>query len=476
MTRSLRRAICLLARASGLLALLFLMGSTSQATSPNYLDVCATGCTYSKVQDAVDAITTSSATNVYTIFIDSGIVSNDDKSIITNGKSYINFVGRGEGVSIVQAPAGWFTNADSGSTHTDFFDLSSSSHITIRALTIDARANAPTGSGHAGYGGVRVDNSDSILVDGADIQGLNYGLWQNAGTAGNMIEVFHSKILSSSTTIVAQYATWHIYSSEVKSLQTDTVFGGNDTVVALDLVNDQHLTIWGSHVHAESSKAGAVGLVAAMRANLTASGEVDVIGTQLHLKIGTTNIGTSSKPMYAFYASSHYNSFAIQFNFVGSYLNYESPASISQGVIGGIGYNKTNSGQTVNFVGGGIFDVGGSGGSYRADVIQNGGLGSAPVFNVAGSKIGAAVSASGALPSGLGSGYATLNTQRGGVTLSGGTASVTLPTALPDSSYSVAVSTGVNETIRVTGKSTTGFTVTSSNSGSTATVDWLVIR
>jgi hypothetical protein len=48
--------------------------------------------------------------------------------------------------------------------------------------------------------------------------------------------------------------------------------------------------------------------------------------------------------------------------------------------------------------------------------------------------------------------------------------------ALPDSDYSVAVSTSVNETIKVTGKSTTGFTVTSSNGSSTAPVDWIFVR
>src|SRR5262249_29713040 len=81
----------------------------AHAASSNYLDVCTTGCTYSDVQSAINAITNSSATNVYTIFIDSGVLSTST-SITTNGKSYINFEGRGIGVSVVQATATWFQN------------------------------------------------------------------------------------------------------------------------------------------------------------------------------------------------------------------------------------------------------------------------------------------------------------------------------------------------------------------------------
>lgn len=64
--------------------------------SPYYKEVCASGCAYSSVQSAVDSITDSSATKIYTIFIDSGVLQSDS-SIRTNGKDYINFVGRGAG-------------------------------------------------------------------------------------------------------------------------------------------------------------------------------------------------------------------------------------------------------------------------------------------------------------------------------------------------------------------------------------------
>lgn len=71
-------------------------------------------------------------------------------------------------------------------------------------------------------------------------------------------------------------------------------------------------------------------------------------------------------------------------------------------------------------------------------------------------------------------GWRTIRT--GTVTLSGGTASVTLSPAEADAAYQVFLSSGVNETMRWGAKAAGGFTVTSSNAASTATVDWLLVR
>jgi hypothetical protein len=469
-----RNSVRFVAVALWLACLLPGLNGVTLAASSNYLDVCTSGCTYTSVQAAINAITTSSATNVYTVFIDSGVLSTD-LSTTTNSKSYINFVGRGEGVSILQASATWFTNVVNATTSADFFDLSHSTHITIRGLTIDARTNDPGIYSGTAFNGVRLENCDRILFDSAEVKALNYGIWEAAGTTGNLIEVYNSKFLSTLTTMQPRDSTWHIFSSEIKALQTGSESAG-DSVIALNLIYGINTTVWGSHIHAESSKAGSSGAVMALRVQLSSTGsQLAVIGTQLHLKIGTTNIGSSTRPMYAFFLANPSSS-SNHFDFIGSYLEYETPASISQGQVAGLAYGNGSANNSINFIGGGIFDAAGTGGTYRADVLQTWGGGTAPTIRFAGSKVGAAVSASGSLPTGLGSGYSTLNTQRGSVTLSSGTSSVTLPTPLPDSTYSVSVSTGVNETIRVTGKSTTGFTVTSSNSSSAAVVDWIVVR
>jgi hypothetical protein len=46
----------------------------------------------------------------------------------------------------------------------------------------------------------------------------------------------------------------------------------------------------------------------------------------------------------------------------------------------------------------------------------------------------------------------------------------------PDANYIIMITGSENETFKVTSKSTTGFTVTSSNNASTATIDWLLVR
>ena len=53
---------------------------------------------------------------------------------------------------------------------------------------------------------------------------------------------------------------------------------------------------------------------------------------------------------------------------------------------------------------------------------------------------------------------------------------VTLADAQPDAAYFVAISGNANETFWVTVKTATGFTLNSSNAGSTATVDYILTR
>src|SRR5437867_5222800 len=170
---------------------LFVVLSTAPpafAASPYFKDVCASGCTYSDVQTAIDSITDSGPDKVYTIFLDSGSLESNT-SISTGGKSYINFVGRGIGVSILRASLTWFQTTTVG----DFFDLSGSTNITLRGITIDARTKDPGGLSSI-FNGVRVDNADKIVIDSSEIQGVNYTLWEHAGVLTNLIQVFNSKI------------------------------------------------------------------------------------------------------------------------------------------------------------------------------------------------------------------------------------------------------------------------------------------
>lgn len=69
---------------------------------------------------------------------------------------------------------------------------------------------------------------------------------------------------------------------------------------------------------------------------------------------------------------------------------------------------------------------------------------------------------------------------RGKATLAAGTATVTFPGGVPgqepDANYHVVATASAAEAIGVSNKSVTGFTLTSSNAASTATVDWILVR
>jgi hypothetical protein len=255
-----------------LLLLAPLVVADASAASSKYKDVCASGCTYSSLQDAIDAISDSSASNVYTVFLDSGILETDT-SITLDGKDYINIVGRGEGVSILRASSTWFANVDGAETGSDLLDLSNSTNVTLRGLTIDARTNDPGDlSGNAPFNGVRLESCDRILFDSVEVKAVNYGIWEAAGSAGNLIEVYNSKALSSRIGMQVKDSTWHIFSSEIKAVHTGNESASNDLTVGLEMVSVLNTTIWGSHLHAESSAAGGTNNVAALRCYSTTQG------------------------------------------------------------------------------------------------------------------------------------------------------------------------------------------------------------
>lgn len=66
--------------------------------------------------------------------------------------------------------------------------------------------------------------------------------------------------------------------------------------------------------------------------------------------------------------------------------------------------------------------------------------------------------------------------QRGTATLAAGTAAVSLTIAEPNTSYRISLSGNAAETFSWASKATGGFTINSSNAGSTASVDWVISR
>jgi len=120
-----------------------------------------------------------------------------------------------------------------------------------------------------------------------------------------------------------------------------------------------------------------------------------------------------------------------------------------------------------------ITDSGGTGGT-RSDVLRFGGHGD-PQIQSAGAIVTSVASLSGG-SGGIAGSASTVNNQRGTISLSAGVGTVTLSNPMPDTTYRVATSVDQNENVWITSKTTTSFTVNSSNGASTAHVDWMISR
>ena len=458
--------------------------SPATAASANLKDVCTSGCTYSSVQSAIDSITDSSASNVYTVFIDSGVLS-PDNSITTNGKSYINFEGRGLGVSVLQASRTWFSNA---ATSSNFFDLSSSTNITIKDLTIDARTLDPGGlRPSVAFTGVSIGTgADKVVFDGCEVQGLVYGIWDTNATAGNLVQMFHSKVRGVNAGVAVAKATWHVFSSDIRAIRYGGESGHDVSVVAIAFEtggDSANVTLWGSHLHGESGEAAQTYPVAGLQTSFS-TGSLVAIGTTIHVKMTTANVGSAARDMYAVRLT-HTQTATRFIDLIGCQLLYESPTGLSQGNLAGIGYPAvfaSNQGVEVRLVGTSVIDGGGSGASFRADIVgaptMLGQTRYEPTIKNIGSKIVSAVSSNAnALTTSNAALYNTVNVESGTVAFpASNTVAVTLPTAMPDTNYRIALSANAQETVYVTTKTTTSFTLKSSNAGSTASVDWVTTR
>ena len=444
------------------------MITQTEASSPYTKDVCASGCTYSSLQAAIDAITDSSATKVYTIFVDSGTLLSDN-SISLNGKDYINITGRGMGTSIIQASTLWYQNAGNGLTSQNFVDLSDSQNVTLSGITIDARTLDPGGFGASTiYTGLVVQPPTGTKVDieNCEILGLYYGLsGQGSGGGNGLVDVFNSRIQGAVVAFWPYGVNWHVFSTDIRLMDTGPHSGpGFASVTAIGVSGSGDTTLWGSHIHAETS-VDAGWIVTGIGQSL---GTITVIGSTVHVKVTTTVTSTSRRMMAI-------SSGGGTINLIGTEILYESVASLGNGRLGGIAVTST--GGTINVVGSTFRDGGGTGGTSRSDLFSLLG-GATPGLRIAGTKVNTFASLTGGNPTNIAREFDTLGTQKGTSTFpgSGTTVTVVLPVALPDTNFRVAVSANRNETIWVTAKTTTGFTLNSSVSNSGATVEWVIMR
>jgi hypothetical protein len=432
------------------------------------LNVCSSGCTYDNVQDAIDSITDSSVTNVYTISIDAGVFQSDD-SITTDGKDYINFVGRGAGVTVLQASPAWYAGVASSLTGPDFFDLTDSKNISVMNLSIDARTADPGDvSTSMQFAGAKTDPeaAGKIVFEGCDIQGIHYGMWDSTSlSGGGVIEIFNSRIRGAQYAVYAYDDRWHFFSSELRLMDEGGTSGTIGSATAL-YVYGSETTLWGSHVHAESSQPNKSYAVNGLWSLI---GKVAALGSTLHVKMTTTSVGAANRPMTAAFIQGGTATFD------GTEFLYENTGgALNQGRLLGL---RVNTGGTVNLAGCTFRDAGGSGGTSRTDLLTPN-IVTTLALRLAGTRIDSVTTLSGsAVPAAVIRAIARRSTQRGVAMFNDSdSVSVTLPVAFPDALYSVGISVSAGETVWVTSKSGSGFTINSSNPDSTASVDWVVTR
>jgi hypothetical protein len=391
------------------------------------------------------------------VFIDAGVLTSNT-SINFGGKSYINLVGRGIGVSILRASGTWFattSNCNSNDSSCDFLNLSGANHVTVRALTIDAKTS-DNGSNSASftYNGVRTDDGYSLLFDSMQAMGTSFGMWEKANSSGNRIDVINSEIVSAGYGLnILTPALWHVLSSDIRAVATgvhETTGTLKPTAVNLPMTaNPQHLDLWGCNILAETTYAAdgdTTGIAAVLN-----GGEITIIGTTVHAKLSATPAGTVGVYGIHFGTSASGN-----VQIVGSRILYETTSGITGGYVAGLSYPDIDGQLHVGMKACNFVDAAGSGGAQRADII-NAGTDNQPDFRI-------------------GTIHSSSNPQTGTETLSGGTTTVMLSPTQADKLYIVTLTSATKDTLSVTNKTTTQFTIHSSNSSSTAVVDYLVTR
>ncbi len=473
--------------------LLVLWASFDVLNASNFKTVCASGCDYTDLQSAINAAPTRTvpgdgAGSPWVIQVQIGVLA-VSSSLTIDSKSYLTVEGVGQSATFVQANSTWFSNATSAPAE-QFLTISNSDHVTLRNITIDAATNAPTNlsinQGGGGIAGVFVKNANPVTIDDAAITAYEWGLRDaNPGSTdpanNDFLEISNSRI---SAQYIAGWAAggtvWLMWNSEFRGEGALTGNTPPTTVEGFYVTGGipsgakNVVTAWGCHFHAESA---ATGTLRGVDAELLNTSDVTAfVGCTLHAKLTASVSSPTVEPLFVSATN------AAKVDVSGSEIIYEGPSTVTTGAFWGV--TNYNSYATVNLTGTSIIDRARDdsttpptlAGTSHKDVARSQAAGAPSVVHVVGSRAVSMSGNSSTAPQSLDTVELQSGTiaSLGGTGCSGGACTVTLSATLPSNKYHVALSVNANETVWVSSKTSTQFTVQSSNSSSTASVDWIV--
>ncbi len=94
-------------------------------------------------------------------------------------------------------------------------------------------------------------------------------------------------------------------------------------------------TVWGSHIHAETSVPGKSYEVEAVGPTMLSGSALSIVGSTLHVKITTTST-LGVRPMHSLFLRG-----AGKVNLIGCDLLYQNSGTLSNGRLGGIGVHAS---------------------------------------------------------------------------------------------------------------------------------------
>jgi hypothetical protein len=457
----------------------------------NQVDACARGCEFTKLSEAAAFVAAQSptATNRWTIYVPAGVFDTTTEATAAI-PSYTTLRGAGKWSSMVTR-----TKPAATSSIDMIIDLDDTIGVHIENIWLNNQGHSDEGSDRlAVFNGSNIEQlhiSDSVL------QGTSYAFRavesQAFTEATHLTDLVRTHYYRNSDFIGRDLWSIELYRGHHYFIGCRFEVAHTDTPVATSL---NVLKFWEVPIARiyDSVAIGKIGT--ATYSNIltrhcvmcvvdTVNAYLRMTGGNVVMDLSAGDTNHSNATAAAVFVGGADSIDSIGW-FDGVDIAYKTGTVTSAHAVAGVlvGFKETD-GSSVKLHNVTIRDLGGSGGTTRADlamiVDDSVGLDEPTEVSIMGSLISSVAYAPFGSPSPTVSKHVWQPNepqyQSGTVTFAtAATASVTLPIALPTGhdDYLITVTGNVEETFWVTSKGNTGFTINSSNASSTAVVDWFL--